>query len=350
LPTCSPLIQVFSRDSSSGLLTLSNTIGTVNSAQLRGITVLQNGSSMYVVDQSNSKVLVVSLATNTLQTSISVGNQPLGISSNPTGTRVYVANFTSANVSVIDTSTNTVIATPSAGSGGTFATDVTPNGQFFYAVNASGQTVSQFNALTNTAIAAPIATGQDPDGLTVSPDGANLYVTNASNTDAIAFFTINSSTGQLTANGNIPSFNNPLAISMQHYVILPPVSNVPAPGPPAPGPVRPSKPTWVGVTRHNLALLIDFAAPEIGFYDPDLTFRVYVFTKDNYPFATLAANSSGVLIPYVRNEDTYWVTVTAVNAAGEGPPAEWVLSPAPDWAFYPKDKDGRPCPTPAQCR
>lgn len=350
-PTCSPLVQVFNRNATTGQLTLSDSIGTINGAQLRDITVLRDGVNAYVVDQSNNRVIVVSLLTNSVLTSIGVGNQPLGIASNPEGTRVYVANFTSASISVINTSSRTVIATPASGTGGTFEVDTTPDGRFFYAANASGQTVSQFDAQTNTAVAAPLATGQDPDGLTVSPDGANLYVTNASNSDQVSFYRINSSSGVLTANGTIAAGNNPVAISMKHRVILPPTTiTEPGSNTPAPGPGKPSQPTWVAVQRHNLALKIDFAAPTIGFNEADLRFRVYVVTKDHYPVASINGASSGVIVPYVKNEDGYWVTVTAINGFGEGPPAEWVYSPAPDWAFYPKDADGRPCPTPLQCR
>jgi hypothetical protein len=41
--------------------------------------------------------------------------------------------------------------------------------------------------------------------------------------------------------------------------------------------------------------------------------------------------------------------VAAINGYGAGPPSDWFFVSIPDWAFYPKDKDGRPCPTPAQC-
>ena len=58
---------------------------------------------------------VVNLATNTVTTSIAVGNQPASIAINPAGTRLYVGNATSANVTVINTATNTVVATASIG-------------------------------------------------------------------------------------------------------------------------------------------------------------------------------------------------------------------------------------------
>ena len=58
-------------------------------------------------------VLVSNSATNTVTSTILVGNQPIGIAAS--GTRAYVANSSGNNVSVIDTSTNTVAATVAVG-------------------------------------------------------------------------------------------------------------------------------------------------------------------------------------------------------------------------------------------
>ncbi|MEM5620590.1 hypothetical protein AAHB56_00840 [Bacillus thuringiensis] len=50
-------------------------------------------------------------ATNTVITTIIVGNSPKGIGINPLTNRIYAANFESNNISLINGITNTVITT-----------------------------------------------------------------------------------------------------------------------------------------------------------------------------------------------------------------------------------------------
>ena len=60
---------------------------------------------------------------------------------NPSGTRVYVANRNSENVSVIDTMTNTVITTIPVGEG-TDGIAMTPDGTKIYVVKPYSGNVS----------------------------------------------------------------------------------------------------------------------------------------------------------------------------------------------------------------
>ncbi len=65
----------------------------------------------YIANTGDDTVSVVDTATNTVVTTINVGNEPGGTAVSPDGNRVYVANRASNTISVIDTTTNTVIAT-----------------------------------------------------------------------------------------------------------------------------------------------------------------------------------------------------------------------------------------------
>jgi YVTN family beta-propeller protein len=65
----------------------------------------------YVTNVVESTVSVINTDTNTVITSMPVGDDPAGLAITPDGTRVYVANQVDNTVSVIDTATNTVIDT-----------------------------------------------------------------------------------------------------------------------------------------------------------------------------------------------------------------------------------------------
>ena len=55
---------------------------------------------------------VISTATNTVIATIPVGSSPVGVAVTPDGSKVYVANDGDNTVSVISTATNTVIGAP----------------------------------------------------------------------------------------------------------------------------------------------------------------------------------------------------------------------------------------------
>ena len=88
-------------------------------------------------------VEVISTATNSLVTSISVGLQPTGMAITPDGKFVYVSNNGWTSVWVIATNTNSVVATITTGNGPNEIA-ITPNGAFAYVTNivATEQSVS----------------------------------------------------------------------------------------------------------------------------------------------------------------------------------------------------------------
>jgi YVTN family beta-propeller protein len=124
-------------------------------------------------------VSVIDTATNTVQTTITVGNAPFDVAAAPDGKRVYVPNSGSSTVSVIDTATNRVTNTIAV-----------PNGAFGVAVNQHGSRayvtsgaildsphtgfVSVVDTTTNTVVDT-IATGLPTRRLVITPDGAHAY-------------------------------------------------------------------------------------------------------------------------------------------------------------------------------
>ncbi len=102
--------RVYVAESGSGTMSvISTATNTVMPAPaLTGITgadqvaISPDGTRAYVTDESSSgKVFVVDTGTNTVLTSLAVGNDPKGLAISPDGTRVYVPNYLDDTLSVI---------------------------------------------------------------------------------------------------------------------------------------------------------------------------------------------------------------------------------------------------------
>lgn len=70
-----------------------------------------DGSSVYVANENDNSVSVISTTSNTVIDTVPVGNGPFGVAITPDGTYAYVSNNADNSVSVIDTSNNTIVAT-----------------------------------------------------------------------------------------------------------------------------------------------------------------------------------------------------------------------------------------------
>ena len=67
----------------------------------------------YVTNQEDDTVSVIDLATNTVTATVSVGDEPFGLTAFTIGAAdyLYVTNLVSNSISIIDLSTNTVVNT-----------------------------------------------------------------------------------------------------------------------------------------------------------------------------------------------------------------------------------------------
>lgn len=98
--------------------------GPILNSLLAGIAVTPDGASVYVSDEIQGKVSVISTASDTITATIAGLNGPTGIAVSPAGTTAWVG--TGATVSVIDTASNTVTGTIS-GFGGAWGVSAAPN-------------------------------------------------------------------------------------------------------------------------------------------------------------------------------------------------------------------------------
>lgn len=131
----------------------------------------------YISNQSDATVSVIDTATNTVTTTIPVGQSPLGVAVNSAGTRAYVANFGTDTVSVIDTSTNTVIDEIFLPANSVQGIAVNASGSRVYAVGSSGADgqVAVIDTATDT-IVSTIVVARMPRSAAVSLDGTRVYV------------------------------------------------------------------------------------------------------------------------------------------------------------------------------
>ncbi|MFL6409799.1 MAG: hypothetical protein ACJ71K_00965 [Nitrososphaeraceae archaeon] len=146
---------------------------------------------------------------DSLTSTISVGNGPMGITYDPKNGNMYVANFLSNTVSVIDGNTNNVISTIPLGSNASPA-DIafdSENGKV-YVTNYNAGTVSIIDGNTNQVIATIPGLGQGVFAIAYDSENGKVYVTNIS---AGTVSIIDGNTNQVIA--TIPVGGSPTAIA-----------------------------------------------------------------------------------------------------------------------------------------
>jgi YVTN family beta-propeller protein len=159
-------------------------ISNIGAGGLFNPAITPNGNSVYVSEANSGFVNVISTATNTLTTTVTVGMSPVGIAITPNGQFAYVASNTDGIVSVIDIATNTETSTvtlSAASAQPDYGVAITPNGQFAYVTDTGNALVNVINIATNTLIDA-INIGSTPsggpNGIAITPDGRSAYTAN----------------------------------------------------------------------------------------------------------------------------------------------------------------------------
>ena len=209
----------------------------------------------YIPNEKNNSVSIINTTTNTVISTVPVGNNPVGVTVNHDGTKVYVTNFGDDNAlgytfSIINTGTDEVITKlVDAGKGikpfgvaitpdetlyiSSYVTDnvyainpitnsisaihvgseplgvaITPNGKWVYVANKNDNTVSVINTETNN-IANNINVGEAPYGIAVNKNGTKAYVTNMGSHNVSV---IDTATNKVTA--TVPVVNDPHGIAV----------------------------------------------------------------------------------------------------------------------------------------
>ena len=139
-----------------------------------GVAITPDGTKAYVTNFLDDTVTVINTTTNTTTSAIPTGGGPVGVAITPDGTRVYVAD--ADNVKVIDTTTNTTTSAIPTG-GDPIGIAITPDGTKAYVANNLANTVTAIDTTTNTTTSA-VNVGLRPYALAITPDGTRVYVTN----------------------------------------------------------------------------------------------------------------------------------------------------------------------------
>ena len=148
-----------------------------------GICTHKNGQRAYVAlgTATGGEVVFINTLSNSVQGTVTVGQNPFGLDVTPDGRKLYVANQNSSTVSVIDTTTSQVIATVGVGFSPTRVA-ITPDGSKAFVTNKGSNSVTVVDTMTNSALTT-LPVGKEPVGVAISRDGKTAYVANTKSDD-----------------------------------------------------------------------------------------------------------------------------------------------------------------------
>jgi DNA-binding beta-propeller fold protein YncE len=155
---------------------VSNTnVGFGGGSNPSSIAVTPNGLLAYVADTGGSKIVPFNAITKTTQPSINLGGGPQDLAITPDGTRVFVTIPSTNQVVVVSTATNSVVSTVSVPDPWAIAID--PSGSTAWVTSYNNNEVIPVDVAT-LAVGTPIAVGSQPDAVAITPDGKQMLVAN----------------------------------------------------------------------------------------------------------------------------------------------------------------------------
>jgi 6-phosphogluconolactonase (cycloisomerase 2 family) len=224
-------VSVFSINSGSGALTeISGSPFSIETLEVGplSISVDPSGRFAYVANSTDSlSAFDIDSTTGALSlmtgSPVTAGDNPSAVTIDPTGRFLYNTNIVSDNVTAftIDTSTGalTPIGTYTTGDGPSSIV-VDPSGRFVYVTNngfpsfnVSAFSINPLTGVLSNITGSPFSAGNAPISITVDPQGKFVYVANRS-TQNVTPYTINQTTGALTAGTNVATELNPQAIAI----------------------------------------------------------------------------------------------------------------------------------------
>lgn len=185
-------IYIFTRNTSTGVLTQYTTISLPASCNPQGICISPDGTSAYITYQNSNLLGIftrnISTGNLTANGTIATGTSPQSVTISPDGTSVYVTNNTSTGTISIftrNTLTGTLSGTTTvAGTARPWGIIVSPDGTNVYFTNNAGAS-GVYSYIRNTSTGALTSSayissgGNSAQGICISADGASVYVANA---------------------------------------------------------------------------------------------------------------------------------------------------------------------------
>lgn len=224
--------NVYVANSGTGTVAAINTISNVaviiplsaSPAAFRPVAMAEtpNGQKLYVANEGNNSVSVITTSDRVAHTPIPVGMSPVWVAVRSDGRRAYVLNSGSGTISTLDTTTDAVLNTVPVSAGANFMfydstfnrLYVTSNSATTVGVlDVSGDQPSVLASIDLTAGAnSPCAGGCVPTAVTVLPDGSRAYV---------SFYTISGTPSALNASVAVINTGNR---AITKFVSLPPAT------------------------------------------------------------------------------------------------------------------------------
>jgi YVTN family beta-propeller protein len=127
----------------------------------------------YITNTVSGSLTIVDRATGATK-SIPIGAGAEGITVSPDGKEVWVAWRNDSKISVISTATDAVVEVFSAGGEGPQRVQFTPDGSQVWSSNVRSNTLTVFDAKTRKLLGS-VSVGAGPAGIVFSPDGKRGY-------------------------------------------------------------------------------------------------------------------------------------------------------------------------------
>ena len=143
-----------------------------------GVTAPPGVDKVYVSNEADGTVSVISRTTLAVEGTISVGkgSKPHHIAHSPDGGRVYVALYGMAAIAVIDTTADTVEIMRAGRAGArTHAVGVSPDGSRLYVTNTKTNDIQPLDS-EGRMVGDAIPVGKGPSEVLISPDERTAYV------------------------------------------------------------------------------------------------------------------------------------------------------------------------------
>ena len=154
------------------------TIGLGEYRRPHGIAWLPGGEHVVVTAEANRALLLVNIASGTVEAAIPTGQQGSHmVAVSPDGRRAYVANIGSGSVTAIDIPSRSPLKTVPTGRGAE-GIAVTPDGREVWVTNREDDTISILNAET-LEVVATLPSADFPIRVQITPDGRQALVSNA---------------------------------------------------------------------------------------------------------------------------------------------------------------------------
>jgi len=200
-------INIYTRDTSTGILTYSSNITVGTTAY--DIAISPDSKNLYLTSLNTANLIYtfnrnISDGTLTANGSIATGTNPESIVISPDGAYLYVANMTTSSISMYSRNTSTgvlaSIGTATTGLNFPYGMAISPDGSYIYASNTSGSKIAMFSRNSGNGLltSTGVISGSGSYRVVISADGSSLYTANLQN-DSISMFSRNISTGALTA-------------------------------------------------------------------------------------------------------------------------------------------------------